>query len=168
MMRRLLGWKIATAAQLGIPQGVASRVESNGRAVVVVQGLVLRKEDGLHIPRTGGRFQGRSRSLRGRLTGSTPVSSFSRTRSASDFATGSSPEGTKLAPDEPRRNVLHCYTRSPHRDELPLGHSRHLRARRPAPARLEVRRGVPRSQRRQMLRALAAGGGDSLEGPTRR
>jgi hypothetical protein len=47
MMRRLLGWKIATPAQLGFPQAVASRVESNRRAVVVVQRLVLRKEDGL-------------------------------------------------------------------------------------------------------------------------
>src|SRR5215470_18351239 len=37
----------------------------------------------------------------GASKGSTPASTFSRTRSASDFATGSSPEGMKLAPDDP-------------------------------------------------------------------
>src|SRR5215472_3033136 len=70
------------------------------------------------LPRQIQTFVGASR-------GSTPASTFFRTRSASDFATGASPEGTKLAPDDRRRNVLRCYTPGPHRDELPLGHPRH-------------------------------------------
>src|SRR5262249_29707667 len=66
------------------------------------------------LPRQIQIFAGASR-------GSTPALTFFRTRSASDFGTGSSRRRMNLAPDDTRRNVIRRYTRSPHGDRIPVG-----------------------------------------------
>src|SRR5262249_45787038 len=60
----------------------------------------------------------------GAPSGSEPAVTFFRTRSASNFGTGSSRRRMNLVPDDARRNVIRRYTRSPHRDEQKDGRGR--------------------------------------------